>query len=437
MIHKLKEVGRLKKAAFYTLGCRVNQVETEAIIEQFAGHGYEIVPSHESADVFIINSCTVTRIADKKSRALIRRVKRANPDAIIVLTGCFGDIARSAGEIPTEVDLVVPNREKDHLLIRLEEHQNKIGTFVEAAVDPSLHSVRFTHRHQRTRGFIKIQDGCENFCSYCIVPYARGPVRSKKPDDVVGEILNMITLEYKEMVLTGIHIGEYGRDLEDWNLNKLVNYILYTITGHYRLRLGSIEPLEVNRELIDIMANEPRLCRHLHVPLQSGSNKILKLMNRQYTAEQYRENIEQAAVQISGVGLAADVMVGFPGEGEHEFMDTYRLIEESPLFDVHVFRYSSRPGTPAASFDEMVPETVKNERAQAIIQLGKTKKAKFLQGLIGTHLKVLTEEKVSNQVRALSDNYVNVYLNENSDLNVFHDVVIQRIHQDGLLAAFV
>ncbi|MGE5404023.1 MAG: tRNA (N(6)-L-threonylcarbamoyladenosine(37)-C(2))-methylthiotransferase MtaB [Candidatus Saccharibacteria bacterium] len=427
----------MKKVAFYTLGCRVNQVETEGIIEQFTGHGYEIVKSHEPADVYVINSCTVTRIADKKSRALIRRVKKENPDSIVVLTGCFGDIASSAGEIPSEVDLVVPNKEKNQLLIRLQEQQNQIGAFIEAAADPSLHSVRFTHRHQRTRGFIKIQDGCENFCSYCIVPYARGPVRSKKPDDVVGEMLNMINLEYKEMVLTGIHIGEYGRDLDDWNLNQLIDYIFYTITGHYRLRLGSIEPLEVNRKLLDIMAHETRMCRHLHVPLQSGSNKVLKLMNRHYTAEQYMQNLEEAAAKIPGVGLAADVMVGFPGEGEHEFMETYRLIEESPLFDVHVFRYSPRPGTPAASFTDMVPESVKNERAHAIIELGKKKKVKFLGSLIGTHLQVLTEQNVSNQVRALSDNYVDVYLDNNVQLNNIYEVKIAKIHRDGLLGSVI
>lgn len=421
----------MKKVAFFTLGCKVNQVETESMIEQFERLGFEVVDFAGPADVYIINSCTVTRIADKKSQAVVRRARRSNPEALVVLTGCWGQIASSRGVCPDEVDLLVPNNEKETLAeqvkARLEgrEYRPEGSTAVEGFLPPSCYS----RRHRRTRGFIKIQDGCEQFCSYCIVPYARGPVRCKRPEDVIQEIRAMIDLEYKEIVLTGIHIGVYGQGLKGWDLERLLKKVIQDIPGNYRLRLGSLEPLEVTRGLRDMAVEEKKLCRHFHIPLQSGSRCILEAMNRRYEPDQYKRLVEDLARAIPMLGLTTDVMVGFPGEGEKEFMETYRLIEDSPLSGLHVFKYSSRPGTPAAVMSSQVPEPVKHERSQALIELGRRKREEFLGRLVGKQLVVLAEEECDSGYLGLSDNYAEVLMAGPVQANRFYRVEISRIDE--------
>ncbi|MGE5397383.1 MAG: tRNA (N(6)-L-threonylcarbamoyladenosine(37)-C(2))-methylthiotransferase MtaB [Chitinophagales bacterium] len=426
------------KAAVYTLGCKVNQVETEAIKESLIQDGYEIVDFPEAADVFIINTCAVTQIADKKSRAVIRRARRINPLARVVVTGCYSQVFREQIESMGDIDLIIPNKDKEDLAGILKQY---ISTG-QAANDSleredKLQAIKYSERHHRTRAFVKIEDGCESWCTYCIVPQARGRIRSKHPEDVLSEIQGMLDLGYREIVLTGIHIGQYGRDLEKWELVTLLEFLLYKLSGTYRLRLGSIEVSELNVRLRELITGDRRLCRHLHIPLQSGSDKILHLMNRHYSSRQYLDLLQTVADNLPGIGLTTDVMVGFPGEGETEWHETVSLIEGSPLNDLHVFRFSPRPGTRAATFSGTVSNEIKNFRSRQLIDLGERKRYKFMKSLVGGKTQVLTEKRVDGVTRGLSDNYVEVDLEDQVPLNTLFNVGIQQQKQQGTLAGVI
>jgi len=423
------------RVALATLGCKVNQVETEALREQFALSGYRIVDFAEQADLYIINTCAVTRMAEKKSRALMRRAKKRNPHGLVVVTGCYGQTAQADLEKLPEVDLIIPNPDKEYLIDQIDRF---LGRCDRATVSsPHLRQVEYTFHHPRTRGFIKIQDGCESFCSYCIVPRARGRVRSKQPEHVLAEAQSMLDHDHRELVLSGIHLGQYGKDLDGWNLFRLVRYLLRELTGEYRIRLGSLEPNELTEELAELVTGHPRLCNHLHIPLQSGSNVILQAMNRHYTAGQYLALLERLHFRQPKLGLTADVMVGFPGEGDQEFKATRHLIEESPLNDLHVFRYSQRPGTPAAIMPHQVGEAVKNERSQELIEVGRRQRTRFLKALLNTDLQVLTEENTTRGPRGLSDNYVEVLILDPTEINRFYNVRIEKAEAGILLGKVV
>ncbi|MDD3269800.1 MAG: tRNA (N(6)-L-threonylcarbamoyladenosine(37)-C(2))-methylthiotransferase MtaB [Syntrophomonadaceae bacterium] len=405
----------MKSVAFHTLGCKVNQVETEIIREDFVSRGYRLVDFNETADIYIINTCTVTHISDRKSRAMIRRAVRNNPQAIIVATGCLAQTdALQLAQIEG-ISLVVGNREKgkivdiiEHWETEQEQHPPKILVPPITAQDKP-EAVDYFHLQQRARAFVKVQDGCQSFCSYCIVPYARGPVRSKLPDDVLREVRQLLTLGYREIVLTGIHTGMYGLDLDKVDLYQLICLLMEEIEGDYRVRLSSLEPLEVNEKLIELAAREERVCRHFHIPLQSGSNKILSAMNRRYKREYYRDLVRNIAATIPGVAIAADIMVGFPGEEEKDFQDSYELLESLPLCDLHVFKYSKRPGTPAALLQPEVSEQAKRVRSDKLLRLAKDKQHRFLKSAAGQELKVVVERSTGNDIYlGTSDNYLNV-----------------------------
>ncbi len=420
------------RVSLFTLGCKVNQVEAEALREEFIHQGFQIADSSEPADIYVINTCAVTRAAEKKSRAIIRRAKRNNPRSLVVVTGCYAQLAKSELARLLDVDLLVSNQDKEFLVECINRYLRQEE---EVSYDSSrLRPARYTHHHRRTRGFIKIQDGCENYCSYCIVPRLRGPVRSKLPEHVLEEIQSMLAADYREIVLNGIHLGHYGKDTEGWDLTRLLKMILARVPGDYRIRLGSLEPTEINEELVELVINEPRLCKHLHIPLQSGSDKILQAMNRHYTAGEYFELLNELYLREPKMGLTADVMVGFPGEGEREFRETYRLIQDSPLNDLHVFRYSVRPGTRAALMENQVSETVKKERSQELIELGHRRRTSFLQSLIGAELQVLTEETAPGGMRGLSENYVEVIVEGAKDTNRFYNARIFGVKDDLKLA---
>lgn len=420
------------RVSFFTLGCKVNQVETEALQEEFMRYGFQIVDFSDVADIYVINTCAVTRTAEKKSRAIIRRAKRRNPQSLVVVTGCYAQLAKSDLTALPEVDLVVSNRDKEHLMDCLSRYiRREEGTPGDQA--RWLRPVEYTYHHGRTRGFVKIQDGCENYCSYCIVPLARGPVRSKLPEHVLAEVQSMVANDYREIVLNGVHLGQYGKDLEDWDLTRLLNFILKEIPGDYRIRLGSVEPTEITGELVDLVIHERRLCSHLHIPLQSGSDTILKAMNRHYTADQYLELLADLCHREPKMGLTADVMVGFPGEGEQEFRETCRLVEESPLNDLHVFRFSARPGTRAALMGNQISEAVKIERSQELIELGRGCRSRFLRSLIGAELEILTEETAPGGMRGLSDNYVEVVVEGAETSNRFYPVEVCGVEGTWLL----
>ena len=301
----------MKKAAFYTLGCKVNQVDTEQIKEAFLKQGYQVVDFNEAADIYVINTCTVTHVSDRKSRAVIRRAARRNPLAQIVVTGCLAQADPDQIKAIPGVSMVVDNQDKERI-------PDLVGGTVRGDADgvfASLTPVLFTGRHERTRAFIKIEDGCHSYCSYCIVPYTRGAVRSKRPEHVQAELQRLVELGYREIVLTGIHTGLYGYDLKNINLTELLKQLLGEVDGDYRIRLSSIEPLEICPALLQLVQQEPRICRHFHVPLQSGSDTVLKAMNRRYNGQYYRDLILEISKRDHGCdgGLPRREPAGFSG----------------------------------------------------------------------------------------------------------------------------
>ncbi len=412
----------MRKIAFYTLGCKVNQVETEQLKEEFDSRGYQLVEFDEPADIYIINTCTVTHVSDRKSRSMLRRAVRRNPQALVVAIGCIAQVDAEQLAAIEGVNLVVGNRDKENLPAIIEEFISREHSGVEILVNPISQAdkpkaIIYSELHQRTRAFVKIQDGCQSFCAFCIVPQARGPVRSKRPEDVLAEIKQLVLLGYREIVLTGIHTGFYGIDIPDWNLNRLIRAILDQVPGQYRIRLSSIEALEINTDLLDLLAQDRRLCRHLHIPLQSGSDRILKLMGRRYDRSYYRDLIEKTAQRIPGIALTADVMVGFPGETEQDFQDSYQLIDQLAIADLHVFKYSRRAGTRAADMPDQVAEPEKQIRSERLIELARKKKKEFVKQFIGQFFSLLVEQKSGkDKYTGITDNYIEVLFPSAQDL---------------------
>ncbi|MDD4171773.1 MAG: tRNA (N(6)-L-threonylcarbamoyladenosine(37)-C(2))-methylthiotransferase MtaB [Syntrophomonas sp.] len=411
----------MKRIAFHTLGCKVNQVETEQMIEEFTRRGYQVVDFGDPADVYVINTCTVTHISDRKSRAMLRRAVRANPDALVVATGCVVQVDAEQLSNIEGIGLLIGNQAKEHIADIVTDcisgKTNKKVWVEPICLTVGLRPVLYTNPHQRTRAFVKIQDGCQSFCSYCIVPFARGPVRSKAPHDVIAEIRQLILLGYREIVLTGIHTGFYGVDIPGWNITRLIENILLKIDGNYRIRLSSIEPLEFSDTLLALVAGDNRICRHLHIPLQSGSDRILASMRRRYDRKQYRELVLKAVALIPGVAITADVMVGYPTETEADFEDTFNLINDLPLYELHVFKYSLRAGTRAAELIPQVAAAEKQQRSEKLLALGSRKKKHFLQGSAGQELTVLVERKLNDYTYAgISDNYIEVHISSPVDL---------------------
>lgn len=424
----------MKKVAFHTLGCKVNQVETEQLKEDFIRQGYKIVDFNELADVYVVNTCTVTHVSDRKSRAMLRRAHRLNPTAIVVAAGCLAQVNAQQLTSLEGVTLVVGNRDKENMVDLVEALPAGEVRFCVDPITPEdkLRPIIYSQRHQRTRAFVKIQDGCQSYCSYCIVPQARGPVRSKLAADVIAEINQLVALGYKEVVLTGIHTGFYGTDLPGWNLTRLLETILLSVKGDYRLRLSSLEPVEVNDQLLEVISDQ-RICRHFHIPLQSGSDRILQSMGRRYTREYYRNLLEKITQKIPGAALAADVMVGYPSEDESDFRDTYDLINELPFYDLHVFQYSLRPGTRAAAIRPIVPEAEKHRRSEVLLKLAHKKKSIFIEQSIGQDLILLVERKVGNNMYlGISDNYIEVLFPSETDCQgEFVKVTLAGADEDG------
>jgi len=412
----------MKKLAFYTLGCKVNQVETEQLKEEFSSRGYQIVDFDQPADIYIINTCTVTHVSDRKSRAMLRRAVRKNPAAVVVALGCVAQVDPLQLAAIEGVDLVVGNKDKENLVPIVEDYLAREHSGVEIKV-ADIHqehkppAILYQQLHERTRAFVKIQDGCQSFCSFCIVPLARGPVRSKLPEDVIAEIRQLVSLGYQEIVLTGIHTGFYGIDLQDWDLSRLLKTILQQVPGQYRLRLSSIEALELNESILSMVAQDRHFCRHLHIPLQSGSDRILKLMGRRYDRNYYQELIIKAAHMIPGVAITADVMVGFPGEEAKDFAATYELIEKLPMAGLHVFKYSRREGTRAAEMPDQVAEKEKQRRSEILIELGRKKQAGFVKPFIGQSFHLLVEQKSGkDKYTGITDNYIEIVFSSGQDL---------------------
>jgi threonylcarbamoyladenosine tRNA methylthiotransferase MtaB len=400
------------RIAFTTLGCKINQYETDLMRRDVLSSGSTLVPFDAEADVYVINTCSVTAKSDYQCRQAIRSAVRRGQGAKVVVTGCYAETRPDEIKKIPGVDLIIGNRDK-----------RRVGQFVNSLVPATCESscqapddVRtLTVPGARTRGFLKIQDGCDNRCSYCIVPSARGGSRSVGPADVLQEFESLVHEGYPEIVLSGIHIGVYGLDLPPRSdLTNLLKMLLAK-RGTARVRLSSIEPREITDGIIELLGSG--LCRHLHIPLQSGDGSILKAMGRDYSPAFYLNLLRRIADRVPGVALGADVMVGFPGEGEREFRNTFRLIEGSPLTHLHVFSFSPRPGTPAAEMIGQVPETVKKERNEKLRELGNRKNLDFRKKFLGLELEVVLEGKadaVRGCLNGLTDNYIRVTITASS-----------------------
>lgn len=390
------------RVAFSTFGCKINQYDTELMRREFASRGSTIVSFDDDADVYIINTCTVTSKSDYQCRQAIRSIARRGKTGRVVVTGCYAETRPDELRKIPGVGLVIGNSSKSSIVDQVAAY---IGT--DPLPEPQKPDAAFT----RTRGVLKIQDGCDARCSYCIVPAARGRPKSMPPDMVVSEFNGMVSRGCPEVVLTGIHVGCYGEDLDiDIDLEGLLR-ILLVYKGSSRIRLSSIEPQELTPGLISMLGNG--LCRHLHIPLQSGDDSILRAMNRRYTAGFYMDLINRIAKEVPDIGLGADVMVGFPGEGDKEFENTLRLIESLPVTYLHVFSFSPRPGTSALDMKGQVPESVKKERSAVLRQLGIKKNLDFRTRLIGKPLDAVVINKMDDQsgwFLGITDNYVRVVI---------------------------
>jgi len=394
-----------QRIAIATLGCKVNQFETAAMAEQLRTAGWELVPFSAQADLYLINSCTVTSRSDAETRRLIRRARRLNPAARVVATGCYAQVQPAVLAAMPELDQVLGNEEKQRIAELLIQGDNQV---TDLSTLKAAGPLRLTSHLEHTRAFLQVQNGCENGCSYCIVPAARGPNRSASPDEVIATVQRLAANGYQEVVLTGIHLGAYGLDQQPASSLTCLVRQLEQQTAIPRLRLGSIEPNELTDELLECFVSSNRLCPHLHIPLQSGCDTVLERMGRRYRADFYRSVVERAAAALPDAFIAADLIVGFPAESEAEFNATLRLVAELPLADLHVFPYSRRPGTPAADLPDQVPPQIITRRAEQLRRLAAEKRSAFQQRFIGQTLQVLglRHDPQHGTLTGLSRNYL-------------------------------
>ncbi len=396
----------MRTAALHNLGCKVNSYETEAMQQLLEEAGYEIVPFHEKADVYIINTCSVTNIADRKSRQMLHRAKKQNPDAVVVAAGCYVQAAAEELKADLAVDVIIGNNKKQDLVPILEEY------FKDKSDSSHVIEISETHEYERlsihkiadhTRAFLKIQDGCNQFCSYCIIPYTRGRVRSRRPDEVVAEVRELAAAGYQEVVLTGIHLSSYGVDFKEEekkeNLLSLIKQV-HEVEGIRRIRLGSLEPRIITEKFAQALASMPKFCPHFHLSLQSGCDKTLKRMNRHYTTEEYAAGCEILRRYFDNPAITTDVIVGFPGETEEEFEETKAFLERIGFYEMHIFKYSRRAGTRADRMPEQVPEQVKSVRSEVLLKLEKQMSKAYRESFSGKKKTVLLEEKTEIGGRA-------------------------------------
>jgi threonylcarbamoyladenosine tRNA methylthiotransferase MtaB len=403
----------MKKAAFNTVGCKVNQYDTEAIISLFEKAGYEIVNFEEKADVYVINTCTVTGLSARKSRQMIRRAKKSNSNSLVVVVGCYAQTAPREVENIPGVNLMIGTKDRSRI-VELVEHidscENKINMVSDIMKTREFEDLRVETYKERTRAFIKIQEGCNQFCSYCIIPYARGPVRSRRPEDIISEINRLVNLGFKEVVLTGIHVASYGKDINRSSLIEIIKEV-NEIEGVERIRLSSVEPGTITPEFVRTAAFLKKLCPHYHLSLQSGCDKTLERMNRKYSTYQYWEAVEMLRENIDDVALTTDIMVGFPGETDEEFEQTYSFVEKISFAKMHVFKYSPRKGTPAAGFPGQVDPLKKEERSKRLLMLSEKCNLGFNRKYIGRTMPVLFEQEFKSKpgyIEGLTSNYIKV-----------------------------
>ncbi|ONI46142.1 tRNA (N(6)-L-threonylcarbamoyladenosine(37)-C(2))-methylthiotransferase MtaB [Candidatus Epulonipiscioides gigas] len=424
---------KLKKTiAVYTLGCKVNQYDTDAVVELFEKKGYTLVDFDAPADVYIVNTCTVTHLSDRKCRQMLRRTKKINPNSTLVAMGCYAQISKEKiKEEVEEIDIVIGT-----------DNRKNIVNIIENLIPPPISDImqvnefeelEISTTNSKTRSYLKIQEGCNNYCSYCIIPYVRGKIRSRKENNIINEAIRLSNAGFKEIVLTGIHVASYGKDLENTNLVTIIKKIA-EIEGIKRIRLSSIEPNIVNDDFINMLQTTPKLCNHFHLSLQSGSDTVLKRMNRKYTTNMYLESVEKIRKVLPNVGLTTDIIVGFPQETKKEFQETLDFVNKIGFLDIHIFPYSIRKGTRAAQMSGQIASNIKEERAKQLQQLQTFNRNKFLDNIIGKEVMVLFE----NSNTGFTNNYIKVKVNNNKELiNQIIKIKIEKREDNILIGEIV
>lgn len=398
------------KVAVYTLGCKVNTYESEYVIKEFLKRGYTLTDfSDENADIYLINTCTVTNTSDQKSRKMIRQARKKNKDAVVVAMGCFTQIRNNDNQIMDFTDVVIGNKDKSRIVDLTEEfikNKRKIAN-IEDINEADFDDMEISYFNTRTRALVKIEDGCENFCSYCIIPYVRGRVRSKRPEKVIDEVKRLVNNGYKEIVLTGIHTGHYGSDLKDYDFSDLL-LELEKIDGLDRIRISSIEITELNDKFLSVLKKSKKIVNHIHIPLQAGSNHILKLMNRKYDKKYYLDKINKIRKIRPDMAFTTDVIVGFPLESDYDFNETIAFVKEVSFAGGHVFPYSRRNGTPAAKMKGQITKEEKHIRCKKLISVFDSLEESYYKKHIGCTLTIIAETYEDGFLTGHSDNYLKV-----------------------------
>lgn len=430
-----------KRAAIVTLGCKVNQYETDAMYGMLKEAGVVMVDAKEAADIYIVNTCSVTNMAERKSRQMLHRAKKKNPNVVVVAVGCYAQVGKEELSKDKNIDLIIGNNKKKDLIHILEEHMGEDEfkeEVIDIAQDHEYESLHVEQLKEHTRAYIKVQDGCNQFCSYCIIPYARGRVRSRKKEDVLEEITNLTKHGCQEFVITGIHVTSYGKDLENITLIDLLEEIA-KIPGVKRIRLGSLEPGFVTEDTLDRLTKIESFCPHFHLSLQSGCDSVLKRMNRKYTTKDIKEKCEAIRRHFKYPALTTDIIVGFPGESEEEFEQTRKFLEEINLYEMHVFKYSIRKGTRAADMKPQIDDQIKTKRSNVLLEMSKRHQNEFETKQLGMIKEVLVEEKMHGKDHYYTGHtkeYIKVALYSEEPLeNKIVEVQLTQVLDDGYVLA--
>lgn len=421
----------IKKIAFTTLGCKVNMYDTEAMMEKFLQKGYTIVDFDDFADIYIINTCTVTNFGNKKSRQMIRRAKKQNENAIVVATGCYAQVKPEEVEKIEGINILVGTKDRNKIVEIVENYnpnEKVLNRVTNIMKEKEFERLSIKNIKGKTRAYLKIQEGCNRFCTYCIIPYARGPVRSRLPEDIISEVTELSKNGFKEIVLTGIHVASYGMDLKNMNLIKIIEMV-HNIDGIERIRFSSIEPNVVNTEFINKIKNLPKICDHFHLSLQSGCDKTLKNMNRHYTCEQYEKAVKDLKEVYPDSAITTDIIVGFPDETDEDFIESCNFAKQIKLSKIHVFPYSPKDGTKAAEFKNQVLNEIKNERSRKMIEISNNLNIEFLKSQIGKIKSVLFERNIGNNIyEGHTSNYITVHVKSSENIvNKIFNVQITNI----------
>lgn len=427
----------MKKVAFHTLGCKVNSYETDAMAEKFKADGYTVVADNDFADVYVINTCTVTNLGDKKSRQFIRRAKKKNPAALVAVVGCYSQVAPDEVMAIEGVNLIIGTNERKRIVeflqdLTIADQVCYVGDIMQVK---DFEELSLENTLEKTRAFIKVQEGCNQYCSYCIIPYARGPVRSRKPENVINEVKRLVDNGFKEVVLTGIHVASYGKDLENEDLLSLLKKV-HQIKGLERLRLSSLEPRLMTESFVESLSKMEKFCPHFHLSLQSGSDTVLKRMNRKYDSSQYMEAVSIIRKYFEMPAITTDVIVGFPGESDDEFNQTLSFVKQVGFHQIHVFKYSPKKGTPAATMKPQVAPEIKQQRSERLMELSQNMEIDYVNQFINKTVEVLFESASESKfgiIEGLTPNYIRVQaMGALSDLGTIKRVHINAV-EEGVL----